>query len=73
MSDHTLYTKGLWTSFVKEVDGFFYFNLSNTSGIVSSNTLRAIADKMDELNKPWEEQIKKDESIISETTEEIDL
>ena len=42
----------------KEVDGYFYFQPNNKlTGCVPAHILREVADKMDELNKSWNEQI----------------
>jgi len=39
-------------------DGFYYFKRSNDSTATwPSWALRQIADKLDELNKPWEEHV----------------
>ena len=44
--------------FVKDVDGFFYYwGDESLSGSWSSYQLRAIADKLDEINKPYEEVV----------------
>lgn len=36
-------------------DGYLYFWPMQRSGFWPSGTMRAIADKLDELNKPWDE------------------
>ena len=46
--------------FVVQDDGFFGFYTSEPSGYWSSYALRLIADKLDELNKEWDDQVKKD-------------
>lgn len=47
--------------FERDIDGYFYFAENNrVSGYWSSYVLRAIADKLDEINKDWDEQIKRD-------------
>lgn len=43
----------------QEVDGFYYYD-PPTSGSYAAHTLREIAAKLDELNKPWSEQIERD-------------
>lgn len=46
--------------FERDIDGYFYFLSDyNKQGSWSSYVLRAIADKLDEINKDWDEQIKK--------------
>lgn len=46
--------------FIVQDDGFFGFHTSEPSGYWSSYALRLIADKLDEMNKEWDEQVKKD-------------
>ena len=45
----------------QEVDGYFYFepNRSNV-GFWMPHILRAIADKLDEINKPWNDMVERD-------------
>ena len=46
--------------FVRDVDGYFYYineNERGQGGTMASYTLREIADLLDELNKPWDNQI----------------
>lgn len=45
--------------FQQDVDCYFYFVPDNLTegGYWSSWVLKAIADKLEELNKPWEDQI----------------
>ena len=45
--------------FTVQDDGFFGFYPNELSGYWSSYALRLIADKLDELNKEWDEYIKK--------------
>lgn len=46
--------------FDRDIDGYFYFeDYKSQNGVWSSYALRAIADKLDEINKDWDEQIKK--------------
>lgn len=42
-----------------DIDGFYYFSAAGRSGYWSSNLLKQITSKLDELNKPLEENIKK--------------
>ena len=44
---------------VVQDDGYFGFLSNEPSGYWSSYALRLIADKLDELNKEWDEYIKK--------------
>jgi len=46
--------------FIMDVDGYFYFWAENNLGAWPSYLLRDIADKMDELNKSWNEQVEKE-------------
>lgn len=41
--------------FVREVDGYIYYNPTKTTGFLSSHELRWIADELDLRNKPWNE------------------
>lgn len=46
--------------FERDIDGYFYFSEdSRSKGFWSSYVLREIADKLDEINRDWDEQIKK--------------
>ena len=40
----------------RDVDGFYYYH-PPVSGSYSAHTLREIAEKLDEMNKPWAEQL----------------
>jgi len=46
---------------LKYEDGFYYFHFANdkNSGYWQAYVLRAIADKLDDLNKKWDEHLKK--------------
>lgn len=46
-------------TFIQDVDGFYYFEAIST-GLWSDYALKAISDKLFELNKPWANQINKD-------------
>jgi hypothetical protein len=60
------FIKGLYTekgkvlgTFEMDVDGYFYFwRNENLKGYDSSDLLRKIADKLDEVNKEWDEHLK---------------
>ena len=46
-------------TFEMDVDGYFYFwRNEKLTGCDSSNILRGIADKLDEVNKEWDEYLK---------------
>jgi len=45
---------------VREVDGYFYFDPYGRKGLWSDYSMRWIADCITELNRPWDEQVKKD-------------
>jgi len=43
----------------KEVDGYYVYEYNNSrSGFWEAHALRMIADKLDEMNKDWDEGIK---------------
>ena len=45
----------------QEVDGYFYFEPDcSKAGFWQPHILRGIADKLDEINKPWNDLIEKD-------------
>ena len=44
---------------IMDVDGYFYFWPSN-DGCWVSHILRSIADKLDEINKDWDNKIKEE-------------
>ena len=41
---------------IMDVDGYYYFWPSN-DGCWPSHIMRSIANKLDEINKPWNDQI----------------
>jgi hypothetical protein len=48
-------------SIERDVDGYFYFWMDESiNGAWTSNTLREIANKLDELNKEWDTTIKRE-------------
>lgn len=57
---YTVYfKKKMIGSFVMQDDGYYGYETIETSGYWSSYALRGIADALDDLNKEWDEQIKK--------------
>ena len=42
---------------IQDVDGFFYFHPRTDRGFYGSESLRVIADELDSLNKPWNDEI----------------
>lgn len=46
--------------FIMQDDGYYGYYTTETSGYWSSYALRGIADALDEINREWDEQIKKD-------------
>ena len=46
--------------FAVQDDGYLQFLTDEPSGYWSSYALRLIADKLDEMNKEWDDQVKKD-------------
>jgi hypothetical protein len=50
-----------WSEHIyQEVDGFYYYDPPPNGGCYPAHILRTIADKLDEMNKPWQEQIERD-------------
>jgi len=47
-------------SLVMDVDGYFYFWPVDNNGAWSSYHLKEVANKLDEINKQWNEQLEKD-------------
>jgi len=43
--------------FIQDVDGCYYFEQEEVRGLWAAHTLKAIADKLTEINKPWEDKI----------------
>ena len=43
-----------------DVDGYFYFWSEDNNGAWSSYHLRELANKLDALNKQWDEQVEKE-------------
>jgi hypothetical protein len=46
--------------FVVQSDGYYGFVAKSNAGFWSSYGLRLISDKLDEINKEWDQQVKKD-------------
>ena len=58
---HVYFDNGvLLGEFYAEVDGYYVFTPKLRGGFWKSYVLRTIADKLDELNKEWDEQIKRE-------------
>jgi len=47
-------------SLVMGVDGYFYFWPVDNNGAWSSYHLREVANKLDEINKEWHQQVEKE-------------
>lgn len=46
--------------FIQDVDGFYYYHPKlKGGGLWSEHTMRMIADKLKNLNKPWNDYIEK--------------
>jgi hypothetical protein len=45
--------------FIMQDDGYYGYYTTETSGYWSSYALRGIADALDDLNREWDESIKK--------------
>lgn len=41
----------------KEIDGFYTYVIEDKGGTIDAYVLRALANKIDKLNKPWNDQI----------------
>jgi hypothetical protein len=39
-------------------DGYYYFDFLKKDGVMSSNDLKMIASFLDEINEPWDKQVK---------------
>jgi hypothetical protein len=44
--------------FIMDHDGYYYFYLTNEHGTWSAHSLREMASKLDEINKPWDDYVK---------------
>jgi len=42
---------------IMDVDGYFYFWQNHSDGCWSSHIMRSIANKLDDINKPWNDEI----------------
>lgn len=49
-------------------DGYYYFNPVENSGVFPSHHLRSLAERLDELNKPWNEYVTSQLTGIPEST-----
>lgn len=45
--------------FIRDVDGYFYYDPSIGDGLWSEYELRLIVDKLRELNRPWNDHLDK--------------
>ena len=52
--------KDIVSGIIQEVDGFYYYYPPENGTCYASHTLRVIADKLDEINKPWTEIIERE-------------
>lgn len=50
----------------REVDGYFVFAPNDRGGFFDAQSLRAIADYLDQLNKDWDAQIQEDMRSLSD-------
>lgn len=46
--------------FVMMEDGYYHYWPVKGEGCWGAYAMRAVADKLDELNKPWDDQVKND-------------
>lgn len=49
--------------FVCHEDGYYYYWPARRDGAMPGYVLRALADKLDEINKEWDDQIQNDPRI----------
>jgi hypothetical protein len=57
-------------TFELDIDGYYYYcERKDLNGFWDSHILRLIADKLDEVNKPWDESVKEDICNQNYTTE----
>lgn len=43
---------------IRDVDGYFMYFPKNNGGGLESWSMKLIAEKLDELNKPWDEYVR---------------
>lgn len=48
---------------IMDVDGYFYFWPEDNNRAWASHHLREITNKLDELNKEWDEQVEKETKL----------
>lgn len=48
-------------------DGYWYYDPPREVGVFNANSLRQIADLLDEMNKDWDEQIIRDLELKNKT------
>lgn len=61
---------------MKKDDGYYdWWPNQYLSGYWPSNVLREIADKLDELNKPWHDTVKREMALqeLAEQAQELDM
>lgn len=44
-------------NFIRDIDGFFYFDPIRKDGYWSSYSMRLVSNKLDELNKPYNDEL----------------
>lgn len=44
----------------RDVDGYHYYWSAGSPGSMSADLLRKIADRLDELNKPWDAVVERE-------------
>jgi len=52
---------------VQDVDGYYYYWPNSNNGTLAAHDLRAIADALDEINKPWDVMVAQACSKIAAT------
>ena len=57
--DVIFYTGTFLGTFQKDMDGYFKYWPPLRNGYWSAHVLRAIADKLDELNKEWDDEVRR--------------
>ena len=56
-----IFTNGVVVGFAyREIDGYFCFEPAPAHGFWSAWMMRAVADLLDEMNKPWDDRVRQE-------------
>lgn len=58
--DNLVYNNCVLGTVAMDVDGYYYLWEMAESSYFAAPVLRALADKLDEINKPWDDQVNKE-------------